>query len=119
MPAQKYSPMRSTLRPKNCSTNNKSPSRKSGELDNRGSHFYLCLYWAEALAKQTEDLELQKQFAPLAAELAKNEAAIIDEMNAGQGGAINIGGYYFPDSELASQAMRPNKTFNELLAKLA
>lgn len=98
---------------------NKSPSRKTGELDNRGSHFYLCWYWAEALANQTDDTELQNRFTPLAAELAKNETVIVNELNAVQGRAVDIGGYYFPDAELASQAMRPSKTFNELLARLS
>ncbi len=98
---------------------NKSPSRKAGELDNRGSQFYLCWYWAEALARQTEDTELQKKFAPLAAALAKNESAIIGELTVNQGQAIDIGGYYFPDRALASSAMRPSKTFNELLARFS
>ncbi len=96
---------------------NKSPSRKVGELDNRGSHFYLAMYWAEALAEQTADIELQARFALLAKELAENEATIIKELNSVQGQPVDIGGYYFPDPELASQAMRPSKTFNETLAR--
>ena len=98
---------------------NKSPSRKAGELDNRGSHFYLAWYWAETLANQTEDSELQARFAPLAKELAKKETAIVNELNDLQGKAIDIGGYYFPEPELASKAMRPSKTFNDSLATLS
>ncbi len=96
---------------------NNSPSRNVGELDNRGSHFYLAMYWAEALAEQTADTELQERFALLAKELAENEATIIKELNSVQGQPVDIGGYYFPDPELVSQAMRPSKTFNETLAR--
>jgi isocitrate dehydrogenase len=96
--------------------NNKSPSRKVHELDNRGSHFYLAMYWAEALADQSDDQELRAQFEPLAAQLAKNETKIIDELNVAQGSAVDIGGYYHPDPELMSAAMRPSNTFNALLA---
>jgi isocitrate dehydrogenase len=95
--------------------NSKGPSRKTGELDNRGSHFYLALYWAEELANQTDDPELAKHFAPLAEALAKNEEAIISELAAVQGESVDIGGYYFPDPEAAAAVMRPSKTFNETL----
>jgi isocitrate dehydrogenase len=94
---------------------NKSPSRKVHELDNRGSHFYLAMYWAEALAAQSDDQALQAQFKPLAAQLAKNEQKIIDELNAAQGSAVDIGGYYRPDPDLMSAAMRPSATLNALL----
>ncbi len=97
---------------------NKSPSRKAGELDNRGSHFYLALYWAEALAAQDEDAELKARFAPLAESLAANEAKIIAELNEVQGKAMDIDGYYRPSIELASKAMRPSDTFNAALAAL-
>ncbi|MDG6229090.1 MAG: NADP-dependent isocitrate dehydrogenase [Candidatus Thermoplasmatota archaeon] len=95
--------------------NNKSPSRKVHELDNRGSHFYLTMYWAKALASQTEDLELQKHFEVFAKELERNEKTIIDELNAAQGKPVDLGGYYNPDDILASKAMRPSKTFNTAL----
>jgi len=95
--------------------NNKSPSRKVGELDNRGSHFYLALYWAQALAEQTEDKDLQSQFSSLAEQLASNEAEIVKELNAAQGQAVDMGGYYHPDPEKMTEAMRPSSTFNEAL----
>ncbi|MCX2711016.1 NADP-dependent isocitrate dehydrogenase [Mycolicibacterium sp. J2] len=94
---------------------NKSPSRKAGELDNRGSQFYLSLYWAQALAEQTEDKELAEHFAPLAKTLADSEAAIVAELNAVQGGHADIGGYYYPDPEKTAAVMRPSKTFNTAL----
>lgn len=93
----------------------KSPSRKVGELDNRGSHFYLALYWAEALAAQSKDKVLKEQFAELAKELASNEDKIVDELNNAQGISVNIDGYYKPNDELASKAMRPSITLNETL----
>lgn len=99
-------------------TENKSPSRKVNELDNRGSHFYLALYWAEALAAQDKDAELKARFAPLAEALAANEAKIVDELNSAQGVAMNIGGYYRPVLEKAQAAMRPSETFNAALAAL-
>ena len=99
--------------------NRKSPSRKVNELDNRGSHFYIAMYWAEALAQQTGDAELQRRFAPLAKKLADNEAQIVDEMNGVQGQPMDIGGYYAPNPELAEKAMRPSATFNEVLSTLA
>jgi len=96
----------------------KSPSRKVNELDNRGSHFYLALYWAQALAEQTADAERQQKFAALAKELADNEPAIAEELISVQGKAMDIGGYYKPDPILASQAMRPSKTLNTILEKM-
>ncbi|MGM0858387.1 MAG: NADP-dependent isocitrate dehydrogenase [Pseudomonadota bacterium] len=98
---------------------NKSPSRKVGELDNRGSHFYLALYWAEALAAQDEDAEMKTLFARLAETLKANEAAIVDELNSVQGQPVDIEGYFHPSGELASQAMRPSKTLNNALAMVA
>jgi isocitrate dehydrogenase len=97
--------------------NDKSPSRKTGELDNRGSHFYLAMYWAELLAEQTEDAELKAQFAPLAKTLAENEQKILDELNAEQGKPVDIGGYYFADPEKTKAIMRPSATFNAALAE--
>ena len=94
---------------------NKSPSRKAGELDNRGSQFYLSLFWAQALAAQTEDEELAEHFAPLAKQLADNEDAIVGELNAVQGEHADIGGYYYPDPEKTATVMRPSKTFNAAL----
>ena len=96
----------------------KSPARKVGELDNRGSHFYLALYWAEALAAQNKDAELKTRFAPLAKTLAENEAKIIAELTGVQGKPVDIGGYYRPEEKLVSAAMRPSKTFNAALAAL-
>ncbi|WP_099207441.1 NADP-dependent isocitrate dehydrogenase [Xanthomonas citri] len=98
--------------------NNKSPARKVGELDNRGSHFYLAMYWAQALAAQTEDTALQVKFAPLAKALTENEATIVAELNGAQGKPVEIGGYYHPDLAKVSEAMRPSKTFNDILATL-
>lgn len=98
--------------------NDKSPSRKAKELDNRGSHFYLAMYWAEALAKQTEDLELQKIFTPVAEQLIASEKTIITELNQVQGNPMNIGGYYNPSSLLTSQAMQPSFTLNNILNAL-
>ncbi|MEW5681518.1 MAG: NADP-dependent isocitrate dehydrogenase [Pseudomonadota bacterium] len=96
--------------------NDKSPRRKLGELDNRGSHFYLAMYWAEALAVQTADAELQARFAKLAKTLQQQEATIVAELNGAQGKAVDIGGYYRPNPELAAKAMRPSQTFNQALA---
>lgn len=98
--------------------NKKGPSRKAGELDNRGSHFYLAMYWAEALANQNDNADLKAKFAPIAQQFAANEALIIAALNDIQGSAVNIGGYYEPNEELARNAMRPNETFNAILAKL-
>ncbi|MCV7006245.1 MULTISPECIES: NADP-dependent isocitrate dehydrogenase [Mycobacterium] len=96
--------------------NDKSPSRKTGELDNRGSQFYLALYWAQELAAQDDDNELKKHFAALADALAKNEDAIVSELNAVQGEEADIGGYYYPDPDKTTAVMRPSKTLNDALA---
>jgi isocitrate dehydrogenase len=95
---------------------NKSPSRKVKELDNRGSHFYLALYWAEALAKQTADAELQSKFSPIAQSLRKNEDKIVSELKDSQGHAVDLGGYYLLDEEKAVAAMRPSKTLTSILS---
>ena len=95
--------------------NNKSPSRKVGELDNRGSHFYLAMYWAEGLANQDKDSELKAEFTKVANELKSNEAKIISELNKAQGNSINTGGYYLPTESLADAAMRSNITLNSIL----
>ncbi len=95
---------------------NQSPSPKTGELDNRGSHFYLALYWAQALAAQTDDIELAAHFAPLAKQLSDNEAQIVAEFAEVQGQAVDLGGYYVPDVDKVKQIMRPSKTFNAALA---
>ncbi len=95
--------------------NGKSPSRKVNELDNRGSHFYLAMYWAEALAAQSDDADLAGRFAPVAAELAEAEAQIVEELNSVQGQPMDIGGYYFPDVAKAAQAMRPSPTMNAII----
>ena len=97
---------------------NKSPSRRVNELDNRGSHFYLGLYWAQAVAAQTADAELQATFAPIAEALTANEATIVNELNSAQGQPADINGYYFADTALASKAMRHSATFNAILAQL-
>ena len=93
-------------------TQNKSPSRTVHELDNRGSHFYLALYWAQALAAQTEDTVLQKRFSGLSQTLSENEAGIVDELNAAQGNGLDLGGYYHPDETKVNAAMRPSETLN-------
>ena len=98
--------------------NNKSPARKVGEIDNRGSHFYLALYWAEALAAQTKDAELQARFAKVAKALQDNEAKINEELIGAQGKPMDIGGYYLPDFEKASKAMRPSATLNAIVDAL-
>ncbi|MBT8099107.1 MAG: NADP-dependent isocitrate dehydrogenase, partial [Gammaproteobacteria bacterium] len=98
---------------------NKSPSRRTGELDNRGSHFYLARYWAEALASQTDDEHLREHFKPLAQMLAQNEQQIIAELTEVQGRPVDIGGYYFADAEKTKAVMRPSKTFNATLARFA
>ncbi|MCP1327537.1 NADP-dependent isocitrate dehydrogenase, partial [Halomonas sp. 707D4] len=98
---------------------NKSPSRKVGELDNRGSHFYLAMYWAEALAAQDQDAELKTLFTRLANTLKEKESVIVEELNGAQGKAVDIQGYFHPDAKLASQAMRPSKTLNDALAMVA
>ena len=98
--------------------NNRSPARKVGELDNRGSHFYLALYWSQALAAQDQDAGLKARFAPLAAALAQDEAKIVAELNGAQGKPVDIGGYYHPDLAKTGTAMRPSATFNAALAAL-
>ncbi|HEY4986002.1 MAG TPA: NADP-dependent isocitrate dehydrogenase [Bradyrhizobium sp.] len=97
---------------------NRSPARKVGELDNRGTHFYLALYWAQALAAQTKDAQLQSRFKPLAETLTKNEAKINGELIGAQGKPVDIGGYYLPNSAKASAAMRPSATLNAAIAAL-
>ena len=98
--------------------NNKSPSRKVGELDNRGSHFYLALYWAQELAAQDDNSELKQTFTPLAKALAENEDAIVKELNEVQGHAVDIGGYYLLDKEQAENVMRPSKLLNDTIASI-
>ena len=100
-------------------TNRKAPSRKVNELDNRGSHFYLALFWAQALVDQSDDAGLQEEFRGLAEVLAENETRIVDELNAAQGQPVDIGGYYQPDDSRADAAMRPSETFNEAIASLS
>jgi isocitrate dehydrogenase len=95
--------------------NNKSPSRKVGQLDNRGSHFYLAMYWAEGLANQNKDLELKAEFTKIADALKSNETKVVSELNEGQGIHVNTKGYYLPDESLANTAMRPNNTLNSIL----
>jgi len=98
--------------------NAKSPSAKVHELDNRGTHFYLAMYWAQALAEQDKNPELQAKFTKLAQQLSENEATILAELNGAQGQAVDIGGYYHPDREKAIEAMRPSKMFNHAIASL-
>jgi isocitrate dehydrogenase len=98
--------------------NNKSPSRKAGELDTRGSHFYLAMYWAQALAEQEADQDLKASFAPIAKQLTDNEQAIVAELNNAQGGAADLGGYYHPDRALTSKIMRPSATLNAVIDSL-
>ncbi|HED36577.1 MAG TPA: NADP-dependent isocitrate dehydrogenase [Gammaproteobacteria bacterium] len=99
-------------------TNNKSPSRKVGELDTRGSHFYLAMYWAQQLAEQTENKALQEKFIPVAEQLTASENKIVEELNAVQGASTDIGGYYLPDVEKVSRVMRPSATFNGVIDSL-
>jgi isocitrate dehydrogenase len=98
--------------------NDKSPGRKLGTIDNRGSHFYLAMYWAQALAAQDTDAGLKAKFAPLAKALTDNEAKIVEELIAVQGKPVEIGGYYKPDTAKLSAAMRPSTTLNAVLATL-
>ncbi len=98
--------------------NDKSPTRRLGGIDNRGSHFYLSLYWAQALAAQDKDVDLKATFAPIAKELTDNEAKIVEELIAVQGNAVDTEGYYKPNDELASAAMRPSATLNGILASI-
>lgn len=97
----------------------RSPSRKVGELDNRGSHFYVALYWAEALAEQTEDTDLAAAIKPVAEELRANEEAIISELNEVQGKEVSINGYYYPNNDMTSEVMRPSATLNRIIDTLA
>ena len=95
--------------------NKKGPSRIVNELDNRGSHFYLALYWAQELASQTQNLDLQKQFYSIAKSLSANETQIINELNAAQGGAVNLEGYYMPKTSIIEKEMRPSTTSNSII----
>jgi isocitrate dehydrogenase len=98
---------------------NKSPARKVGEIDNRGSHFYLALYWAQALAEQTQDKNLQARFAKIAKQLADSEAKIVAELLGAQGRPVDMGGYYHPDLEKTTKAMRPSPTLNAIVDAIA
>ena len=98
---------------------NRSPSRRVGQIDNRGSHFYLALYWAQAAAAQDQDPKLREVFTRIAEQLASNESRIVDELNAAQGKPQNLGGYYAPDPQLADRAMRPSATFNKIIDSVA
>lgn len=93
----------------------KSPSRKVGELDNRGSHFYLAMYWAQELAAQDTDAELKARFAPIAEQMQAQESTIVSELNNVQGQAVELGGYYKPDADKASSVMRPSATLNAII----
>ena len=96
----------------------RSPGRKLGTIDNRGSHFYLAMYWAQALASQNVDPALKKVFAPIAEQLASNETKIVAELNAVQGKPVDVGGYYHLDDAKAGAALRPSPTLNGILARL-
>jgi isocitrate dehydrogenase len=96
----------------------RSPKREVGELDNRGSHFYLALYWAQELAEQDEDPDLAKRFEPFAQRLAENEETIVEELSAAQGSPVDIDGYYRPDPDKVAAAMRPSETLNDALDAL-
>jgi isocitrate dehydrogenase len=98
--------------------NNKNPSPKTGQLDNRGSQFYLAMYWAQELAAQTDDKDLAAKFAPLAKTLTENESKIVDELNAVQGKPVDIGGYYMPDVAKVNAVMRPSATLNAAMASV-
>jgi isocitrate dehydrogenase len=95
--------------------NDKAPSRKCGELDNRGTHFYLALYWAEALATQDDDAELKAEFTPIAEQLRSNEEKILSELNSVQGESVELGGYFQPAESAADYAMRPSATLNTII----
>ncbi len=96
----------------------KSPSRRVNEIDNRGSHFYLALYWAEALAAQEKDAALKEIFGPVAKEMAAKESTLMGELNAAQGSPVDIGGYYHPDEEKTEYAMRTSATLNDILERI-
>jgi isocitrate dehydrogenase len=98
--------------------NAKSPSSKVNELDNRGGHFYLAMYWAQALAAQDKSAALKAKFTQLAEQLTNNEAMILEELKAAQGNPVDIGGYYHPDAEKTRKAMRPSATLNTALASV-
>jgi len=98
--------------------NGRLPSRKVNEIDNRGSTFYLALYWAQALAAQDKDKSMKERFIPVAKALEENEAKITEELLAAQGNPVDIGGYYIPDEELATKVMRPSPTFNAIIDKM-
>ena len=98
--------------------NNKSPSRKAGELDNRGSHFYLAMYWAQELAKQDQDTDLQTQFATVVGQFEENESAIVEELNSVQGNPVDLGGYYQPKDNIAATAMRPSNLLNSIVESI-
>ena len=98
--------------------NNQGPSRKVNELDNRGSHYYLALYWAEALSNQDKDLSFKNLFTPVYKKLMENKAVILDELLAAQGHHIDIGGYYMPNEQIVVEQMRPSKTFNNILKEI-
>jgi isocitrate dehydrogenase len=98
---------------------NKSPARKVGEIDNRGSHFYLALYWAQALAQQTQDKNLASRFVKIAKEMGDNEAKISTELLGAQGKPVDVGGYYHPNDAKASKAMRPSATLNAIVEAIA
>jgi len=93
----------------------KSPSRKVGEIDNRGSHFYIAQFWAQGLAAQNDDAALKAHFGPIAEQLAANESKIVDELIAAQGSAVDLGGYYHAPQEKISAAMRPSSTMNTII----
>ena len=95
--------------------NNKSPARKLGQIDNRGSHFYLSLYWAKALSQQHDDLELQNKFNEVYQSLANNESTIADELINAQGQAVDVNGYYYPNDQIAAKAMQPSDTLNSII----
>jgi isocitrate dehydrogenase len=117
---QKAQVLASTLNTANSTflNNDKSPSRQVGELDTRGSHFYLSLYWAQALAKQDSDSDLKAIFSPIAQQLSDNEETIVNELNSAQGKAVDIGGYFHPNKALVSDVMRPSQCFNSIIATL-
>jgi isocitrate dehydrogenase len=97
---------------------NRSPSRKTGELDTRGSHFYMALYWAESLAAQKDDAELANRFEPIAVALKANEERIVQDLRETEGKPQDIGGYYYPNPEKLGKALRPSKVFNTILEEL-
>jgi isocitrate dehydrogenase len=98
--------------------NKKGPSRKVNELDNRGSHFYLALYWAQAIASQSKDTLMKDRFTPIAKSLSENEEKILADLNTAQGHPVDIGGYYWPDEVKVYSEMRPSKTFNDILSSI-